>query len=123
MRCDVVFENISKLDEAKLSVLPQDGIIFPEGKVIFYDGESVFNVLTRELKKNRIHIDFVETPMYNTVYIRGISNLYEHDCGDLSGWIYKVNGQVPGRGCSQYILKDGDKIEFVYTCDSGKDNN
>ena len=89
--------------------------------MVFYDGESVFNVLARELKKNKIHIDFENTPMYNTVYIKGISNLYEHDCGQLSGWIYRVNGKVPGYGCSQYILKSGDKIEFVYTCDLGKD--
>ena len=58
-----------------------------------------------------------------TVYIKGISNLYERDCGELSGWIYMVNDKVPGYGCSQYILKDGDKIEFVYTCNLGKDVN
>lgn len=123
VRCDAVFENIDKLNKEKTAVLPQNGIIFPKTKVVFYDGESVFNVLTRELKKNRIHIDFVNTPMYNTVYIKGISNLYERDCGELSGWIYMVNDKVPGYGCSQYILKDGDKIEFVYTCNLGKDVN
>lgn len=121
VRCDAVFENIDKLNKEKTAVLPQNGIIFPKTKVIFYDGESVFNVLTRELKKKGIHIDFVNTPMYNTVYIKGISNLYERDCGELSGWIYMVNNIVPGCGCSQYTLKNGDKIEFVYTCALGKD--
>ena len=123
VRCDAVFENIDKLDKEKMAVLPQNGVIFPKTKVVFYAGESVFNVLTREFKKKGIHIDFVNTPMYNTVYIRGISNLYERDCGELSGWIYMVNSKVPSYGCSQYILKDGDKIEFVYTCDLGKDIN
>ena len=121
VRCDAVFENIEKLDKEKMAVLPQNGIIFPKTKVIFYDGESVFNVLIRELKKKGIHIDFVNTPMYNTVYIKGISNLYERDCGELSGWIYMVNDKVPGCGCSQYTLKNGDKIKFVYTCALGKD--
>lgn len=121
VRCDTVFDNVSKLPKEKLAILPRDGIIFPKTKVVFYAGESVFNVLTRELKKNRIHIDFVTTPMYNTVYIKGISNLYEQDCGELSGWVYMVNGKVPSYGCSQYMLKDGDDIAFVYTCDLGKD--
>jgi len=123
VRCDTVFENMNKLDKEKMEILPKNGIILPKTEVVFYEGESVFNVLTRELKKNKIHIDFVNTPMYNTVYIKGISNLYEHDCGELSGWIYKVNGKVPGYGCSQCILNDGDKIEFVYTCNLGKDIN
>ncbi len=121
VRCDNIFGNIDDLDKEKVKILPPDGMIFPKTEVVFYEGESVFNVLTRELKKNKIHIDFVNTPMYNTVYIRGISNLYEQDCGDLSGWIYKVNGKVPGYGCSQCILNDGDIIEFVYTCSLGKD--
>ena len=121
VRCDTILENISELDKEKTEILPEDGIIFSATKVVFYDGESAFNVLARELKKNKIHIDFENTPMYNTVYIKGISNLYEHDCGQLSGWIYRVNGKVPGYGCSQYILKPGDKVEFVYTCDLGND--
>lgn len=33
--------------------------------------------------------------MYNSAYIEGINNLYEFDCGELSGWMYKVNGLVP----------------------------
>ena len=121
--CDNVFKNITELVDDKVKILPQDGIIYPKNDVVFYEGESVFNVLSRELKKNKIHIDFENTPMYNTIYIKGISNLYERDCGELSGWIYLVNGEVPGYGCSQYILSDGDRIEFVYTCNLGKDIN
>ena len=123
VRCDTILNNMDKLNKEKNSLVPKNGIIFEQTKVIFYAGESVFNVLARELKKHRIHIDFVNTPMYNTVYIKAISNLYENDCGELSGWIYKVNGKVPSCGCSQYILKDGDIIEFVYTCDLGRDIN
>ncbi len=121
VNCLTALKNITKLNEEKAAILPPDGIILPETSVTFYEGESAFNILTRELKKNKIHIDFESSPMYNTVYIKGISNLYEHDCGELSGWIYKVNGQILSIGCSQYILKDGDIIEFVYTCDLGKD--
>jgi len=57
------------------------------------------------------------TAMYNSVYIVGINNLYEFDCGELSGWRYKVNGLFPNYGGSRYGLKDWDVIEWVYTCD------
>ena len=87
----------------------------------FYEGESVFNVLLREMKRNKIHMEYVNTPIYNSAYIEGINNLYEFDCGELSGWIYKVNGKKPDYGCSRYPLSDGDRIEFVYTCSLGND--
>ena len=35
--------------------------------------------------------------------------------------MYNVNGWFPNYGCSRYMLKDGDKIEWVYTCDLGAD--
>jgi len=42
-------------------------------------------------------------------------------CVSLSGWMYTVNGEFPGRGCSQYELKPGDIIEWIFTCDLGRD--
>lgn len=117
IRCD---NAVGKGDE-KAVAIPDDGVIFAEQTVVFYEGESVFNVLVREMKKNKIHLEFVNTPIYNSAYIEGINNLYEYDCGELSGWMYKVNGWYPNYGCSRYELKNGDKIEWVYTCDLGKD--
>lgn len=35
--------------------------------------------------------------------------------------MYKVNGSFPGKGPSAYKLKDKDTIEWVYTCDLGRD--
>lgn len=117
VRCD----NAIGKSDGKAVVIPDDGIIFPEKKVVFYEGESVFNVLVREMKKHKIHLEFVNVPIYNSAYIEGINNLYEFDCGELSGWMYKVNDWYPNYGCSGYELKNGDKIEWVYTCDLGKD--
>ena len=56
-------------------------------------------------------------------YIEGISYLYEYDCGDLSGWMYRVNGEIPSVGCGEYRLRDGDCVEWLYTCDLGNDLN
>lgn len=121
VRCDTILANMDWLDKDKVEIVPPDGVIYAERTVIFYEGESVFDVLLREMRQNKIHMEFEHTPMYNSAYIEGIANLYEFDCGELSGWMYKVNGWFPNYGCSRYQLKAGDKIEWVYTCDLGAD--
>ncbi len=121
VRCDTILENIDWLDSEKVELVPEDGVIFKKQTVTFYEGESVFNILLREMKKNKIHMEFVNTPIYNSVYIEGINNLYEFDCGELSGWVYKVNEWFPNYGCSRYQLKQDDVVEWVYTCDLGID--
>ena len=121
VRCNTILENLAWLDKEKISIVPKDGVIFAEKTVTFYEGESVFNLLLREMKRNKIHMEFENTPIYNSAYIEGIANLYEFDCGELSGWMYKVNDWFPNYGCSRYQLKAGDRIEWVYTCDLGVD--
>lgn len=109
------------LPESVRALLPEDGIIYPESEVVINEGENVFDLLTRETKRCKIHMEFKNTPMYESAYIEGIANLYEFDAGPLSGWMYKVNGVFPNYGCSQYALANGDKVEWVYTCDLGAD--
>lgn len=120
VRCDTVL-NHKSLAEEKAKYVPQNGIIYAEHTVEFEEGETVFDVLYREMKQNGIHMEFKTTPAYNSKYICGINNLYEFDCGELSGWMYRVNDEFPNVGCSQYELKNGDKIEWVYSCELGKD--
>lgn len=121
VHCDTILNNKDNLDPEKSELVPEDGVIFAEQSVVFYEGESVFNVLQREMKKNKVHMEFTNTPIYNSAYIEGIGNLYEFDCGELSGWMYRVNDWFPNYGCSRYELKDGDKIEWIFTCDLGAD--
>ncbi len=121
VRCDTILDNMDWLNPEKVELVPEDGVIFPSTQVTFYEGENVFNVLQREMKKAKIHMEFSDTPMYNSAYIEGINNLYEFDCGEQSGWMYSVNGWFPNYGCSRYQLKDGDVVEWVYTCTLGKD--
>ncbi len=119
--CATILDNMGWLDPEKVELVPEDGWILKPIEVTFYEGESVFNVLVRTCKQQGIHMEFVNTPIYNSAYIEGIHNLYEFDCGQLSGWIYKVNGWSPNYGCSRYALQDGDVIEWVYTCNLGID--
>lgn len=119
--CATILNHMEWLDKEKIELVPEDGWILKPTTVTFYEGESVFNVLQRTCKQQKIHMEFENTPIYNSAYIEGIHNLYEFDCGELSGWMYKVNEWFPNYGCSRYALKDGDVINWVYTCDLGVD--
>ena len=119
--CATILDNMSWLDPEKTELVPSDGWILRPIEVTFYEGESVFNVLLRTCKQQGIHMEFVNTPIYNSAYIEGIHNLYEYDCGQLSGWVYKVNGWSPNYGSSRYALRDGDVIEWLYSCNLGID--
>lgn len=121
VRCDSILAHIDWLDPEKAELVPADGVLFPTATVTFYEGESVFHVLQREMKKAGIHLEFTNTPVYNSAYIEGIGNLYEYDCGELSGWMYQVNGWFPNYGCSRYQLQAGDDVQWLYTCDLGLD--
>ena len=119
--CDTILNHMGDLTEGKDVLVPEDGIIFSEQEVTFYQGESVYDVLLRETQNNRIHMEASFTPMYNSAYVEGINNLYEFDCGQYSGWMYEVNGWYPNYGCSRYLVKEGDVIHWNYTCDLGRD--
>lgn len=119
--CSTILGNMDYLDEAKHSLVPADGWILKPTQVTFNEGESVFDVLQRVTKNNKIHLESAFTPMYNSAYIEGINNLYEFDCGELSGWMYSVDGWFPNYGCSRYQVQAGDNIKWMYTCDLGKD--
>ena len=121
IECSTILNNLSDLEPDKLEMVPADGIILPQTTVTFYEGESVYDVLQRVCRENGIHMESSWTPIYNSAYVEGIHNLYEFDCGSLSGWMYRVNGWYPNYGCSRYQLKAGEKVEWRYTCDLGND--
>lgn len=68
-----------------------------------------------------IQYDKSGSEIYKTIYIKSVNNLKQMDCGPLSGWMYAVNGTVSDNGVSQQVLKNGDDVKFLYTCDLGKD--
>ena len=121
--CSSILEHPELLDKEKAGLVPQDGWLLKPTAVTFYEGESVFDVLLRTCKQQKLHMEFEDTPIYNSAYIEGIGNLYEFDCGDLSGWMYKVNDWFPNYGCSRYALRQGDVVCWEYTCDLGRDVN
>ena len=121
VRAHTILYNMHLLHRDKHELVPEWGWIFPPTEVVAYEGESVFNVLQREMRRNRIHMVSRWTPIFNSAYVEAINNLYEFDVGPLSGWMYSVNGWFPNFGSSRYLLSAGDVIEWVYTVDLGRD--
>ena len=121
IECATILNHMDQLTEGKEGLVPADGVILPRTEVVFYEGESVYDVLARETRERRIHMEASFTPGYNSAYIEGIHNLYEFDCGAESGWMYSVNGWFPNYGVSRYVLKQGDELMLRYTCDLGRD--
>lgn len=123
IRCDTILDNWDKLDDSLKSdkYVPVDGVILPTFRAVLRKGDTVYDIFSRVTRYSKIVTDCVYTVNYSSVYVKGINHLYEFSCGELSGWMYRVNGVFPGYGCSKYALKDGDVIEWVYTCDLGRD--
>ena len=72
VECSTILNNMGDLTEGKESLVPSDGIIYGPATVVFYEGESVYDVLLREMQNNRIHMEAEFTPMYNSAYVEGI---------------------------------------------------
>lgn len=112
----------SELQDEKY--VPKDGVILKAAKYeLLTDNESVWDVLLRATKEHKIQLEYqgASKNIYKSVYVEGINHLYEFSAGELSGWMYQVNGTYPNYGCGQYVLKDGDVIEWHYTVDLGRD--
>ena len=113
IRCDM----IAGMDKH----VPVDGIILDTAEYNVFEGTTVYDVLSRAAMENDVHIE--TNGIGDMLYIQGIGNIYEFDYGDLSGWVYRVNGVQPSESCGEYLLRDGDVIEWIYSCNLGKDIN
>lgn len=92
----------------KAELLPEDGILLDKD-VTYTPGETVFRLMIRTLQKEKLHFDADPTN-----YFKAIGNLYAGDCGEMSGWLYTVNGESPTVGAAEYVLNEGDVVRFYY---------
>ncbi len=110
IRCDTI------AGKDKNEYVPANGIILDTKEFAIEKGDTVYDILTEAGRKYGIQLE-----SKSGGYVAGINYLYEFDYGDLSGWIYHVNSDAPFVMCSEYELSDGDKIEWLYTCELGND--
>ena len=113
IRCDTV------VGKSESKYIPKDGIILDITAFDIEEGDTAYDILIEAARKYDIRIE--NQGNAEMAYIAGINYLYEFDFGDLSGWVYRVNGAAPSVGCSEYKLSDGDVIEWHYTTHLGKD--
>ena len=113
IRCDTV---VGKSDS---QYIPDDGIILGVTEQEISEGDTVYDILIEVARVHHIQVE--NNGNDKMAYIVGIGYLYEFDFGDLSGWVYRVNGQDTSVGCAEYKLSDGDAIEWLYTCSLGED--
>ncbi len=67
--CAMILNNMDKCNPDKAELVPEDGWLLEPVEVVFYGGESVFNVLQRTCRQKMIHIEFSNTPIFNCAYI------------------------------------------------------
>ena len=131
--CRNAKKNLSSLKKGKEAFVPKNGYILKKTAVNLPKGATAFdalkkacgeNVCTDNCKycqKNGIQLESSFTPAYQSYYVEGIHQLYEKDCGSLSGWMYSVDGVFPDVSSSAFELKGNETISFVYTASMGDD--
>ena len=118
IRCDGALRS-DELKDSLRDLLPEDGVL-GEAAVPLLEGDTVYTVLTRFCRENKIALDASGTTRYG-IYVSGIGGLYERDCGAQSGWMFSVNGDFVQKSAGDAALRDGDDVLWVYTLDLGKD--
>ncbi len=118
VECSAILSN-DEYSGVSLSV-PTDGVILSTAQYDVSDDCTVYELTLDALKLAQVQFDYTGGTA-ESVYVKGIANIYEYEYGELSGWMYCVNGEYPQVACSEYTLSDGDTVVWRYTCDLGRD--
>ena len=113
IRCDALAKEYTG------EYIPEDGIILPKTVFFLKEGDTVYDLLTEAVRQNRLHLD--ASGSEGMKYVSGLNHLYEQAYGELSGWMFFVNGESASQSCDQYLLKDGDHVSWQYTLAMGQD--
>lgn len=114
IKCDSILKNMDRLKEGKSKYVPSNGVILSKSTVEFKDGNTVYDVLKATCSAAGINLSAKKSSM--GIYVEGINNIFEFDCGRTSGWMYSVNGTSPNHSCSEHQVQNGDNIVWYYTC-------
>ncbi len=107
--------------KATITVIgPADvGTLISTTEVAFKDGDTILDVLLQIAKKEGIHVDYTGSGAMG--YVVGIDNYYEFDYGPKSGWTCKLNGSTLSKSSDAIKVKEGDRIDWIYTEDYSND--
>lgn len=113
VECKTILNNRDKFTDDS-SLIPNDGVILSPTTVTIKEGSTAYDALIIACSKSGVTV--TERDSSFGKYIVGINGIDEKDCGQYSGWLYKVNGSSPNVSLSKYTLKNGDNIVLSYTC-------
>ncbi len=113
--CSKIWDHEADLAEEKKEYVPEDGMILAETEVYFDEGDTAYDLLSKVCEQQKIHMD-AENSAYGK-YVKGIAQIYSGDCGELSGWMFQVNGTYADVGCDVYELQEDDVITWIFICD------
>lgn len=114
IECKSILDNMDDLKKGHESYVPKNGIMLDNYKATLKSKSTVYDLLKKAC--NDKGITYTAVASIYSVYIAGINNIDQKDCGDGSGWMYSVNGNFPNVSVDSKKLKDGDKVVFTYTC-------
>ena len=98
-------------ESVRVTIRGIDSII-EDVEVVYKEGLDAFDVLKSVCNQKGISLE--TTGKGITVYVSSINGLAEMEYGPMSGWKYKVNGQMYSKGAGQYLVKSGDHVEWFY---------
>lgn len=111
-----ILDHMDDLKAGLQKYVPEDGWILPKTQVLCYEGETAWDVMSRECKAREINVQTSYTPLYNSVYMEGINHIGEFDCGATAGWVYEVDGWIPNYSSSRYVMVEGEYLRWRYSC-------
>lgn len=111
-----ILDHMEDLKQGLEKYIPEDGWILPKTKVLCYEGETAWDVMSRECKARGINVQSSYTALYHSVYMEGINHIGEFDCGAVSGWVYEVDGWIPNYSSSRYTMVEGEYLRWRYSC-------
>lgn len=114
VECKSILDHMDDLKEGHEEFVPSDGYIIKNYSYSGKQGDTAYDALKTACSDSQIKLTSQKTAY--GIYISGINNLDEFDCGKQSGWMYSVNGIMPNTTCGNVSVDDGDSIVFTYVC-------
>lgn len=115
IRCDTIRDYTDKNE-----FIPADGVILPMTEFAINAGETVYDILAQAAREYGFQMDSSGSAIA-MLYVKGLNHIYEYEFGEQSGWMYYVDGIAPSVNAAEYVLRDGEIIQWMYSRDIGQD--
>jgi hypothetical protein len=102
---------LQEKDPALAEAYGEDGVVLSETELELPEGSNVIDALTA----SEVAYDDAAG------YVSSIAGLQSGTEGSYSGWLFIVNDEFADVGATDYILSDGDKIQWRFSLDGGSD--